>query len=369
MSRVACVAALLVLTGRPAAEASTNLRLELAEVAKGLKQLVEGRGEDSIAVGQFTGPSHSAASSGPAISQMLTEELQKMGINVTRRAGLEVKGDYLDVEDKKTKQLAMMLKGRVLDRSGTVITEFERGVFGDATLASMFGLTVELPPAGDTKARDKALRGSIDAPKAHIAKTRISAGPDSPYAIEVLIKAADQYIPRLPKPGVGDDAGLAFAPIDREEIYAVRLINDSPHDAAVMLTIDGLNVFSFSDVRDPKTGLARYTQWIIPPKSHGDIVGWHRTNELTESFQVMEYAKSAAAELKSTAPVGTITASFAAAWPKGSPPPPDEPLQPPSEFARSAEATGRGPRITTSYTEAERNFGVVRASISVRYTK
>ncbi len=364
------IAASLVLAIGSPARASNNLRLEMAEVAKKVKELLDGRGDDSIAVGQFTGPSHMSSNSGPAIAKMLGEELEKVGVKVQKRANLEMKGDYLDVEDKKNKQMAALLKGRILDRSGTVITEFERGIFGDETLASMFGLTVQLPPSGDLKARDKALREGFDNPKTYITSTRISAGPGSPYAVEMLIKAGDQWLPRPAAPGMGDEKGFAFVPIKRQEIYAVRLINDSPYEAAVSLAIDGMNVFSFSDVRDEITGRPKYSQWVFPPKSKGDILGWYRTNQVSDSFMVMEYAKSAAVELQSTAPVGTITASFSAAWPKGSPPPPDEPTKPPSEFSRSADATGRGPRVETKYgPEVERNFGVVRATVSVRYTK
>jgi hypothetical protein len=368
-----CAAVLLVACmfgiSTPRAWAGSNLNTELAEVAKKLKELLDGRGEDSLAVGQFTGPSHIPTSSGPAISKTLADELQKIGIRVTQRANLEVKGDYLDVEDKQTKQLAALLKGRVLDRSGAVVTEFERGIFGDATLASMFGVTADLPANANGKERDQRLRDGIDSPRVKIQNTRVSSGPGSPFGIEILVKSSSGYVPRAPAEGTGDDKGLAFVPIHRDEIYAVRLINEAPFEAAVTLTIDGINVFAFSDVKNPSTGAPRYAQWVVPPRARAEIQGWHRTNELSESFLVTEYAKSAAGELRSTANIGTITAAFAAAWPKGAKPPADEPPQPPSEFSRSADATGRGPRVTTSYQEVERNFGVVRSSVSVRYSK
>jgi hypothetical protein len=346
--------------------ASDNMRRELAEVAKNLKQLLDGRGDDAIGVGQFTGPAHLPSSSGPAIMKVLSEELQKLGVSVkSRGANLEVRGEYVDVEDEKTRQLAAMLKGRVLDRTGAVITEFERGVFGDAAIASMFGLTAQLPADGGISARDQKLREGVDDPRVHVAGTRISSAPASPYAIEILVKSAGPYQARPVKV----ENGLAYVPISRGELYAISLVNDSPIDAAVTLTVDGINVFAFSDLKDSRTGQPRYSQWIIPARSRGEIVGWHRTNDATDTFQVMEYAKSAAAELNSTAPIGTITATFSAAWPKGAAPPADEPAQPPSEFSRSGDATGRGPQVATRYIETERNFGVVRSAISVRYVK
>lgn len=348
------------------ASASDNMRRELTEVAKHLKQLLDARGEDAIAVGSFSGPPQIQTSSGPAISKILGEELQKIGVSIrSQSVNLEVQGEYLDVEDHTTRQLAAMLKGRVVDRTGRVITEFERGIFGDAAIASIFGLTAQLPPGANASDRDQRLREGIDTPRVHIAGTRIAAAADSPYAVEVRVGS----IGKLQARRATIDNGLAFVPIRRGEVYAVTLINDSPTDAAVTLTIDGINAFAFSELRDARTSQPRYSQWIVPARTRAEIVGWHRTNEATDWFQVMEYAKSAAAELRSTAPIGTITASFSAAWPKGSPAPTDEPAQPPSEFSRSADATGRGPLVATKYTETERNFGVVRSSVSVRYLK
>jgi hypothetical protein len=201
----------------------------------------------------------------------------------------------------------------------------------------------------------------MEHPRTHLANTQITAGPDSPYAVEVLIKTGEQFVPRAPT----DENGRAFVPIKRHEIYAIRLINHSAQDAAVHLTIDGLNMFSFSTLRDPKTGQPLYTHVVVPKQSSGLVLGWHRTNDKSDSFLVTEYAKSAAAELvvHNSAKIGTITACFAAAWPKGGQPPADEPA------SRSADATGRGPEVSAKYTEVERVFGIVRASISVRYTK
>ena len=84
------------------------------------------------------------------------------------------------------------------------------------------------------------------------------------------------------------------------------------------LTIDGLSVFAFSENKN-------YIYWMVREKKTLTIPGWHRTNTKADSFLVTEYAKSVVAEaLPSSAAVGTITATFAAAWPKGGNPPADE---------------------------------------------
>jgi hypothetical protein len=60
--------------------------------------------------------------------------------------------------------------------------------------------------------------------------------------------------------------------------------------------------------------------------------------------------------------------SFAAAWPENAQPPDDEPEQP-NARGLVGDATGRGPRVGAKFTEVRRKFGILRATISVRYTK
>jgi hypothetical protein len=157
-----------------------------------------------------------------------------------------------------------------------------------------------------------------------------------------------------------DQEGLAFVKLSRGENYAVRLINNSPHDAAVDLKIDGLSMFAFSENKN-------YRVMIVPAGKSHVASGWHRTNQLADAFQVMEYSKSEAAKLvgPSTAD-GTITATFAAAWQAGAKAPDDEPV---ATGSRSVDGTGRGEEHGTTYQEVRREVGVVRSAISVRYSE
>lgn len=367
---VGCLGLILaaVLVAGPA-RAGDDLNRELAEVARGIKQLLDGRGQDSVAVGEFTGPARAAASGGAGVKQALIEELKRAGVRVERKAELEVKGDYLDAEDRASGLVGLVLKARVLDRTGTEIAQLQRQLFNVADIAAILGVTVQLPPVADEKARDQAFRKGLDDPHPAIVGDQVRAAPDSPYAIRVLVQQGDRYAAQAPR--VED--GLAFVPLKRDAIYAIDLINDSPHDAAVVLSIDGLSVFAFSRVMDPTRGRPKYSHYIVPARSVGRVLGWHNTDsgpESTESFQITEYSKSASAELGgSVGEIGTITASFAAAWPKGSPPPADEPDAAARKSGRSGDATGRGPKIGVEYTPVERDLGRVRATVSVRYNK
>lgn len=354
--RIAVVAIALVSGGASTANASSNLQQELAIVAEEISKFLKARDEHAIALGQFTAPPQLAASGGSGIAHILTDELKKREIEVKPRAALGIEGKFRDVEDSKSKKLAAEITVNLVDRAGQIVLSLVRGVFGDATLAGLLGITTELPPAANDQARDAQLRQGLDAPQAAINNTRVAAAANSPFSIEVLVKSGEQFQARAAQ----NDGGLAFIPIKRDEIYAIKLNNDSDNDAAVLLTIDGVNVFAFSENK-------QYTQFVIPAKKSGVIKGWHRNNNVSDSFLVTELAKGAAAELKQPSNnIGTITAAFSAAWENN--PPADEPPNP-NQYSRSADATGRGPQVEAKYSEVARQFGVVRATVSVRYTK
>lgn len=337
-----------------AAVAQSEIQKEVSDVAKSIASVLSQRNDNRIAVGQFTGPSRIPSSSGPAITKALSEELTRLGITVSRRATLEVKGDYLPVVGDRNRGPAALLKGRVLDGSGNTVYEFEKGFSSDITVASLFGLTVELPPDVSPRERRQKIRESIEEPVAQITSSRIAPGPNSPYALEVLVKTGPDWVPRPPS----DDDGLAFVDLQPDETYAVRIYNDSPYDAAVSLSIDGLNLFSFSE----NPAYKQLGVVIIGARSSGTVYGWHRTNDKADSFVLTEYARSAAAELNQSGDIGTITCSISAAWAADGAAPPDE-------TTRSQSATGRGPEIAARFRETQRVIGRTRAAISCRYSR
>lgn len=339
----------------PSLQASSEFKKQIGDAARAIADFLKQQGDDRIAVGQFTGPSRMPSSSGPSIVKELTEQLTALGITVSRRAKLEVKGDYIPVVDETKRGPSALLRGRILDPAAKVLFEFEKGFSNESTVTELFGLTVSLPPDQAPRERKKLLRESIDEPKTNFAETRILAGPDSPYAIEVLIATPDGLVARAPT----NDDGLAFVDIKKEETYAIRIHNKSPYDAAVTVSIDGLNMFAFTDV-------AQYREMgvvIVAAGSTGTVRGWHRNNQTSDSFLVTDYAKSAAVELKQMSDIGMISCSFAAAWPQGTEPPADESVK------RNEVATARGAQLEARYQEVARHIGKTRAAVSVRYVK
>jgi hypothetical protein len=351
---LACVLTAWALGAGPLSAAS-ELNAELEKAAGTVVSFLQKRGENRVAVGQFTGSSRMPSSSGASIAKELSEALARQGVEVSRKALLEVKGDFLPTVNERQRGPSAILKARILDRNGETLFEFDQQFVEEETVTAMFGLTVEIPPDAGPRERKELLRVSIDEPQTHFTETKVRPSAGSPYAIELLVRQGEDYVPRPP----ADDEGLAFASINPDETYAVRIYNDSDFDAAARLSIDGINLFAFSD--NPayrEMGLV-----IVPAHGVGTIRGWHRTNEVSDSFLVTDYAKSAAAELKQEIDLGMVTCTFSAAWPEGSAPPPDE------SQTRGQSATARGAEVAAKYKQVARHIGRTRAAVTVRYAK
>src|SRR5206468_2703941 len=148
------------------------------------------------------------------------------------------------------------------------------------------------------------VRRLVEHPAVRVSAGRVSVSDRSPYAVEVSVKSDGRYLPRPAE----EEKGTAFVPLGPREVFAVNLVNGSDHDAAVELMLDGLSVFAFSDS-------PAYRHLVVPRRGSTLVRGWHRTNRLSEAFVITDYPRSAVAELLANPDrVGTITATFAAAW-------------------------------------------------------
>jgi hypothetical protein len=347
----------------PAARGTELLRKELATVAQAIKQVVDEEKQEAVAVGEVTGPAQLDTNAGPGIQQLLIAELQALKVSVQKKANLSVKGRYAKVPDPKDPTLILIkLTIQVLDANDEVKQELRAEVRGNLDIAQMLALTVALPPKADAKARNEEINDRVTKPEVFVQGSKVQARKGSPYAVEIRVKPYDKA-PAQPRPAKVEN-GLAFVPIQRDELYEVHAFNNASHEAAVTLTVDGIDVFAFSDVKNPKTGRPQYTHYVVAPGKDLPIVGWHRTNKLADSFKVTAFAESAAAKLlRGSSRVGTITVTFHAAW-SGDTPPDDE------RGSRDAgNATGFGPPRETNLKEVQRRIGVLREAISIRYTK
>jgi hypothetical protein len=334
--------------------------------------------QKTLVVGEFTGSAQGApANGGPGIQHALIRDLARLGIQAEKEAPFEMKGDYSLVKEKpEYRNYVLRLHSRLLAQQGDEVRELPVAKWYLADLgeaASLLGMTAApaFQGASTGKKHIDGLQWDPKNPKVYLDGTRIRSARTSPYAIEILVKAesdgpAAPVEPRL-------EGGLAYAPIKRDQFYEVRVYNESKYDAAVKLAIDGLDQFTFSDVRNPQTGDPLYRYLTFYKGTSYAIRGWHRTNQIADAFVVTTYAKSAAGrQLVSSAKAGTITVSFAAAWRPNERRPADEPPEVVAQDTTlgAQSGTGQGPSVATKLSASTRpEIGVIRDVITVRYTR
>jgi hypothetical protein len=373
------LALLLTLVAAPAhAQSSGTLSEAVNDLARDVKGFI---GERKLTIGQFpgTGDMGRFSSAGPLLQTALQKKLKELGCNIVDRKGdYELRGEYTEMEDANTERQFVQIKLELRDREGNsrFFVGIENGkankyfVKNESDLSKILGTSVYLPPDATPKARIDEYKRQIDDPKPAIKGTHVLAGASAPFAVEVLVAGGrgphqeSDYAARMPE----DRSGLAFVPIARNEAYAVRLINNADYDAAVDLRIDGLSMFHASDIKDQKTGAPAYRYVILPKRTSYLVRGWFIDLKSTDEFLVTEYAKSEAGKIGQSANLGTITATFHAAWDPKDGPPRDEPKNA-DQYSQSADATGRGDRINADYRVVDYQIGVFRGAVSVRYTK
>jgi hypothetical protein len=360
-----------LLGGAGPARAQAGLKAELADVSKKIKETM---GATPVKVGEFAGPRRLQSSGGPGIAKALTDALKKQKVKVDDNAQYTLDGDFTDFNDEQSGRLAVRITLRLrgprdfnLVLARTIVPKDAQ----DTSVQDLLGVSTSLPASSSDQERDDLIRASLKEPAVTIAGTRVSARKGSPYSVEVQVQENGAYVSKTPE----SVQGRAFIRMQRNDVYAIRLINESNFDAAVTLTIDGLNVFAFSEVKDA-TGDPRFGHLILPKQRAAVIKGWYMTNDKIASFLVTDLPKSAGGKLRNSSSVGTITASFAVAVPKGAKLPADEPKTravAPAEESKSRavdpNATGLGTEAGTQFRETDRVFGVVRDTISIRYSK
>lgn len=368
---------------RPASGAVANLRDALKPLAQNIVDVVEkDQHQHAIAVGDFSPPPRFDANAGPGISESLTALLEELRPGFVKKdAELSVRGRYDRSPDPKAPELLMIkVTAEITNDKGFAIDSKFAEIRDTGVAADLLGATVSLPPAGTREKRNqelqKALKGpeynqTIGDPPSTIIKTR----PGSAFGIEILVTSKENAPSeakdwdRVPARTPSNKSGQPFVDIQRDEVYAIRIHDDfefkgTRHEAAAAVTIDGIDVFSFSEIRDPKTKNPKYSHYIVPP-GQSIIPGWHKTNEHSDTFLVTEYGMGGAsrAPKRSRGKVGTITVRFALAW-IGAKIPDAE------KGAREASnETGFGPPTRTELNEVARQVGTVRDVISVRYTR
>jgi hypothetical protein len=326
------------------------------------------QGVETVAVGDFSVSARLNASGGLVVGNTWIDVLEELKLKVDRNARMEISGRISRGEVKGLNSLKVQVK--VEDtRTGRSLLEFDVDVVDAATIMRVAGGTGDISGRDRKEQSDKVGKNlenpSVEVgtrPGAGAAGTRIAPGRESPYAIELLVKReAGDYRPAAAT--VLD--GQAFITLRKGQVYAVRLINDSDRDAAVVLAIDGLSMFAFAD-----SAGERDARIIVPRRAQTAITGWFRNDGPNGSneFLVAPQAEAAVARQlpPSPAKVGMVTAEFSVAWPVGSPTPPGE-----SEDITHDDglATALGKPIDQPFQKVEYLFGKPKAAVTVRYNR
>ncbi|MCC7420835.1 MAG: hypothetical protein IT428_11160 [Planctomycetaceae bacterium] len=292
-------------------------------------------------------------SSGSRLTTALEKALKTTNLTLSRQNyQFKIQGLILRGESAETKQVGAEVMLRFVDREDVELGRKNRFIFGESATHALLNTNISTPPGTDDRTRNAKLKENK--PEVKVEGTKIRTTASSPYAVEIRIKKEGAYAPRGVE--VGRESGRPFVEIHRDEVYAIRLYNDSDIEAAVHVTVDGLSVFEFSTIKEQPM------YWIVPPKSHYDVLGWKITEELTDEFKSVEFPKSAAADKKLShdEKIGVINTLFHASWEDDTKRPADE---------KGTKASGRGDRIIDKAEVVDRYIGAQRDSISIRYER
>jgi hypothetical protein len=353
-----------------AAQGSSELRKELSQLAHTLLVLVDKENEPSVSIGSFTPIGLPDSNSGPGIEQVLRQEMEaeRKGI-VKENAKLEIKGDYAFVPHRTNSALRVIKIGARLIDTGTgeekKRLDFE--LTSNTNIAAILGFTGALRPQGSREERNKVIQVRTHNPSVHIHgvnKSLVSTTADSPFAVELLAKPLNAPSDQQLQPrSASEHKGKAFVEINKGELYEIKLYNHSGKEVAVSLSIDGLDLFAFSDDRKAD-GLPCFTHFIVgADQREQTFPGWHKTSDPKRqdsflSFLVTDYGKGGASKFpaKTRGKLGVITVAIC-------------PSLPEDGIIRGGFETGFGPPVQVKQEVLKRSIGIPLELITVRYLR
>ncbi|MEZ6096053.1 MAG: hypothetical protein R3C03_17820 [Pirellulaceae bacterium] len=367
-------------------------------IAKRTSELLKVKKQTAIVVGQFNNETDLTITSGPRIQNELIQSLTKLGITCALRGEISISGTIEQVLGEipgenglpSRKIASAMINyvikekgGQVLDTSSKRIDSerAETVITNPNDVFALLGGNGTVFPAGNEQRpnideRDTQLQKSLDPDgvkdRLDISDESIISSKGSPFSVQLLVArigpngAAPDHSAYSPREIAFRD-GLPFLTIQPGEAYAIRLINRADFDLAAEVTIDGLDMFTFSDEHATESGTKKGQFVVLPPNKQGEIWGWYRTQEKSDTFLIDNYVESdRGSQIKSPASIGSITVSFHAAWEKN--PPADEPKVASDKGFGSVETT-QGPPIDAPYKRVSRTIGVLRDGVTIRYDK
>lgn len=358
-----------------------NFERELKAVAEAIVQFLNTENLNKIAIRKFDGPSSFPASAGPGIAEVLVTHFKMKRFEVvglSTKADVAVTGKYrlrpTDDGPLRPKLVELVVSFSLEDEFGNPFEKFgDQGKMELRTresdeIAEKIGLPVafDISSESEDKRKEKDHAVLLDVykhPKADIQNGIEVKRADSPYGVQVLVKDSPKQIK--------DQNGLAFCELGRGDEFEILLRNDSEYDAAVDLRLDGINTFHFSKMRSATDeSKPLYMNYIVPKKSKSRVSGWHLDNDKIRKYRITGIENSAAMLANADVEIGTISASFSAAWQFGDRIPPGELTNRSLRYAKdSGNFIGLGDEKTNTVKAVSREIGRVRETLVVRYRK
>lgn len=339
-----------------------------ADVAKYVK--TEPETDGGIRVGSWQGP----GGGGGMVSVALRQQLTAADVTLSKVGGFSISGNYEQDENDLGRHVTV-LTASIKNPGGNEVHVLRRRLITDDRIAiELFGATVDNTAASDaeeTYDAEKTGKRPAETPVQSIAKTQsniretianpktttahvgigsaggksvVRFGAKSPYGVELLVRDATggDYTPCA----IGFDNGLSHTDIKRSQVYAIRIHNGSGSPVGASVSIDGINMFSFSDNPYWK----KLGKVLIRPGG-GIIKGWAGQGMSVNEFTIVEYGESAIAELGLVEGMGSITVVFHPAF-------------------ESKSATGRGKSVDNALNSAHARFSDdVLGSVSIKYIR
>jgi hypothetical protein len=334
----------------------------LAKMANAIKSfLEEEKLPTKVIVGDFSGVPKLKASGGVEISRSIQKQLEAAGVSVADDADTQVMGRFKLVEKRQHPQdqfdsLGLEIIAQISDGNGDPLVELPISVFGSVALQISGASGVEVPPTMPEKQRQEKMIEQVKNPPTSTDQGKTKPTAASPFSVEILVVKGNQLEKR---PATLDQQKRANVDLHQGEEYVVRLHNTADFEAAVTLTIDGVDMFV--DATDAPSN----SRIIVAPGKYADVPGWYINKTDTKAFQIGGYEQSVAKRVGNSTGIGTITAAFRASWDPNGKRPDDEPAGAP----KGGKATTQGRDLAKNYELVTRDLGDVRSVVSVRYDR
>ncbi len=256
----------------------------------------------SIVLETFKGPNQTISA---RVAQLLRKEFEDEDYNIVPGGAYTVGGRFRTGSRDGTSVARFNVE--LLNRDGTRMQEFQQEVTdlrdGITLLSPTFDASRKEGEAAATQGEIRdIIKDAVESPQVIATGSVIKASPSSPYAIEIMVKDPQGFVP-APADATG---GIAQCDVKVEQEFGIRIRNNTSDWVGAQITLDGINMYAFSQNAAWKS----LGYMCIPPNSSPIIKGWHENGDDSLLFKVTDYGSSAAAQLGVVEGVGTITVTF-----------------------------------------------------------